>query len=54
METDMRVWRYLFPPQLEEDGHEVMGSLPIWQPTEVTQHFLCDTGLQTILIIILI
>jgi hypothetical protein len=48
VETDLRVWRYLLPPLQEEEGHEVMGSLPVWCRTETTGHFLCDTGLLTI------
>ena len=44
VETDLRVWRYLLPPREEEEGHEVRGSLPVWQPVTPTDHFICDTG----------
>ena len=43
-ETDLRVWRYLLPPREEEEGHEIQGSLPIWQPVTPTDHFICQTG----------
>ena len=44
VETDLRVWRYLLPPKEEQDGHEIQGSLPIWQPVTPTDHFICQTG----------
>jgi hypothetical protein len=47
VEMDMRVWRYLLPPKDEIDGHEIMGSLPVWQPVEQTDHFICQTGIST-------
>ena len=31
VEKDMRAWRYLLPPKDEMDGHEIMGSLQVWQ-----------------------
>ena len=44
VETDLRVWRYLLPPREEEEGHEIQGTLPVWQPVTPTDHFICDTG----------
>ena len=44
VEMDLRVWRYLLPPRDELDGHEIMGSLPVWQPIEQTDHFICQKG----------
>ena len=44
VETDLRVWRYLLPPREEEEGHEIQGSLPVWQPVTPTDHFICDSG----------
>ena len=44
-ETDLRVWRYLLPPREEEEGHEIQGSLPIWQPVTPTDHFICQEGI---------
>ena len=44
VEVDMRVWRYLLPPAMEVPGHEIMGSQPVWQPVQPTDHFICDTG----------
>ena len=47
VETDLRVWRYLLPPREEEEGHEIQGSMPVWQPVTPTDHFICDTGEKT-------
>ena len=47
VEMDLRVWRYLLPPRDEKDGHEIMGSLPVWQPVKQTDHFICQTGIST-------
>ena len=44
VETDLRVWRYLLPPREEQEGHEIQGTLPVWQPVTPTNHFICDTG----------
>ena len=44
METDLRVWRYLLPPREEQEGHEIQGSMPVWQPIIQTDHFICDNG----------
>ena len=44
VETDLRVWRYLLPPREEQQGHEIQGTLPIWQPVTPTDHFICQTG----------
>ena len=44
VEKDMRVWRYLLPPKEEKEGHEIMGSLPVWQPVRQTDHFICQKG----------
>ena len=44
VETDLRVWRYLLPPGEEKDGHEILGSHPVWQPMIPTQHFICQIG----------
>ena len=44
VEVNLRVWRYLLPPLEEEDGHDVMGSLPVWYRVLATPHFLCDQG----------
>ena len=45
VEMDLRVWRYLLPPKDEKDGHEIMGSMTVWQPVEQTDHFICQTGI---------
>ena len=45
VELDLRVWRYLLPPKDELDGHEIQGSLPVWQPVTSTDHFICTTGI---------
>ena len=47
VELDMRVWKYLLPPEDEKDGHEIMGILPVWQPVLQTDHFICQTGSKT-------
>ena len=47
VEMDLRVWRYLLPPNEEKDGHEIMGSLPVWQPVKQTDHFICQKGIAT-------
>jgi hypothetical protein len=44
VETDLRVWRYLLPPGEEKDGHEIQGTLPVWQPVVKTDHLICQTG----------
>ena len=44
VETDLRVWRYLLPPGEEKDGHEILGTQPVWQPTIPTDHFICQIG----------
>ena len=44
VEMDLRVWRYLLPPKDEKDGHEIMGSQPVWQLVLRTDHFICQTG----------
>ena len=44
VEKDLRLWRYLLPTKDEKDGHEIMGSLPVWQPIRQTDHFICQTG----------
>ena len=44
VETDLRVWRYLLPPGEEQDGHEIQGTLPVWQPVSKTAHLICQTG----------
>ena len=44
VEKDLRVWRYLLPPKDEKDGHEIMGSLPVWQPVKQTDHLICQKG----------
>lgn len=49
VELDLRVWRYLLPPNDELQGHEIMGSFPVWQPIEPTDHFLCQIGIATFL-----
>ena len=43
VETDLRVWRYLLPPELEKEGHEIQGTLPVWQPVRQTEHFICES-----------
>ena len=48
VETDLRVWRYLLPPREEEEGHEIQGSMPVWQPVTPTDHFICQTGKKVI------
>ena len=47
IETNLRVWKYLLPPSEEKDGHEIMGSIPIWQPIQSTDHFICQSGFYT-------
>jgi hypothetical protein len=47
VETDLRVWRYLLPPRDELDGHEIQGSLPVWQSITPTDHFICHKGEKT-------
>jgi hypothetical protein len=47
VELDLRVWRYLLPPKEEQDGHEIQGSLPVWQPVTPTDHFICQAGSNT-------
>ena len=44
VETDLRVWRYLLPPREEQEGHEIQGSMPVWQPIIQTDHFICNNG----------
>ena len=44
IELDLRVWKYLLPPKDEKDGHEIMGSLPVWQLVKQTDHFICNKG----------
>ena len=44
VEKDLRVWRYLLPPREEKEGHEILGSTPLWQPVTTMKHFICDTG----------
>ena len=47
IETNLRVWKYLLPPAEEKDGHEIMGSMPVWQPVKKTSHFICQSGTNT-------
>ena len=49
VETDLRVWRYLLPPREELEGHEIQGSMPVWQPVTQTDHFICKNGKNGIL-----
>ena len=44
LEIDLRSWVYLMPPMDEKDGHEMMGSLAVWQLIKQTDHFICQTG----------
>ena len=44
VEEDMRVWGYLLPSKNEEDGHDIQGILPVWQPVKKTDHFICEEG----------
>ena len=44
IETNLRVWKYLLPPTEEKEGHEIMGSMPVWQPVQKTDHFICESG----------
>ena len=44
VEMDLRVWKYLLPPGDEKDGHEIMGSMPVWQLIQQTDHYICQTG----------
>ena len=45
IETNLRVWRYLLPPSEEKEGHEIMGSIPVWQPVLKTDHLICLSGM---------
>ena len=47
VEIDIRPWVYNMPPQDEKDGHEMMGSTPVLQPIQQTDHFICQTGSKT-------
>ena len=44
METNFRFWRYLLRPGEEQEGHEIMGSLPVLELVVHTDHFICQTG----------
>ena len=44
VETDLRVWRYLLPPREEQEGHQIQGAMPVWQPVTPTGHFICEKG----------
>ena len=47
-ETDIKSWVYNMPPQDEKDGHEVLGTKPVWQLVRRTDHFICQTGATTV------